>query len=69
MHCSDSTILDQMEQELLLTNDHFSFGKWGGQLKNIMCTMNKELLTDVGAIIVISVLTYKTCTTGKAEDR
>ena len=30
--------------------------------------MNKELLTDVGAIIVISVLTYKTYTTGKAED-
>ena len=66
---SDSTILNQMEQELWLTNGHFSFPKWGGQSKNIMCTMNKELLTDVGAIIVISVLTYKTCATGKAEER
>ena len=58
-----------MEQELWLTNGHFFFDNEDGQLKNILCTMNKELLTDVGAIIVISVLTYKTCTTGKAEDR
>ena len=58
-----------MEQELWLTNEHFYFRKWGGPVKNIMFTMNKKLLTDVAAIIVISVLTYKTCATGKAEER
>ena len=47
----------------------FLFENEEGQLKNIMFTMNKKLLTDVGAIIVISVLTYKTCATGKAEER
>ena len=49
----------------------FLFGTKDGKvhLKDIMCTINNQLFTDVGAIIVISVLTYKTYTTGKAGDR
>ena len=45
----------------------FLFGTKDGKVhsKNIMYTINNQLLTDVGAVIVISVLTYKTCTSGR----
>ena len=49
----------------------FLFGTKDGKVhsKNIMYTINNQLFTDVGAIIVIVIVTYKTYTTGKEENR